>query len=112
MPANFDDKLTIDEHGCLSPAGPLNLAEGEAVLRLDVWVFQDGGACVAVQRDFPDRSRWTTKPDPAEDHKGAMFRPGDATGMGLMVSITAGQTKAFQWTEAITLVGGKGGPDH
>ena len=27
MPANFDDVLTIDEHGCLAPAGPLELAE-------------------------------------------------------------------------------------
>ena len=109
MPANFDDKLTIDGHGCLSPAGPLELAEGETVLRLDIWVFQKGGACMAVQHDFPDRSRWTTNPDPDEDHEGVKFKPGAATGVGLMISMTDGQTTSFHWTEGILLVDGKSG---
>jgi hypothetical protein len=92
MPSgNFDNTLTIDTHGCLSPSGPMELADGETMLRLDVWVFQQEGSCVAVQRDFPDRTKWTTAPDPNEDHAGAKFVPG----------------------EAITLVGGgKGGSDH
>lgn len=47
MPPNFDNVLTIDEHECLSPAGPLELEPGETVLRLDAWVLQPGGACMA-----------------------------------------------------------------
>jgi len=111
MPGNFDDVLTI-KNGCLSPAGPLDLAPGETPVRLDVWVFQAGGACVAIQRVFPDRKtpaaveqiRWTTNPDPKADHTGAMFVPGGATAMALLVSTTAGQRTTFQWTEHITLV--------
>jgi hypothetical protein len=105
MPGNFDDVLTINDHGCLTPAGPLELAADETVVRLDAWVWQDGGACVAVQHDFPDRSRWTITTDPEQNHAGAMFQPGAATAMGLMVSIKGGQKKTFHWTEGITLVG-------
>jgi hypothetical protein len=115
MPAGkFDRELAINDHGCLSPAGPLELDKGETVLRLDVWVFQkDNAACVAVQRVFPDSSRWTTNPDPVEDHKGGPFLPGPATAMALIVSRTAnGQTQAFQWTQGITLFDGKVGSGH
>ena len=112
MPGRFDDSLTIDKDGCLTPSGPLELAAGETVVRLDAWVFQQGGACVAVQRVFPDRSlepagsgRWTANPNPKEDHTGAMFVPGAATAMALMVSrMAAGQTTTFQWTDHVTLV--------
>ena len=101
----FDDQLKIDKDGCLSPAGPLELAPDETPVRLDVWVFQGGGACVAVQRVFPDRSRWASNPDPKADHTGAMFVPGAAKAMALLVSTTAGgQTKTFQWPQDITLV--------
>jgi hypothetical protein len=100
----FDDELTINDHGCLTPAGPLALAPGETPVRLDVWVFQEGGACVAVQHDFPNSSRWTANPDPKADHTGAKFMPGAATGMALLVYTAAGQTKTFQWDEDITLV--------
>jgi hypothetical protein len=114
MPSgNFDDTLTIDGHGCVAPAGPMELADGETMLRLDAWVFQQQGSCVAVQCDFPDRTRWTTAPNPNEDHSGARFVPGDATGMALMVSRTAaGQTEVFQWTETIMLVAGKAVTGH
>ena len=99
----FDDKLTI-KNGCLSPAGPLELAPDETPVRLDAWVFQEGGACVAVQRVFPDRERWTANPDPKADHTGAMFVPGAAKAIALLVSTAAGQTKTFPWTQDITLV--------
>ena len=107
MPVNFDSPLTINDHGCLSPAGPLELAADETVVRLDAWVWQGGGACIAVQHDFPDRSKWTITTDPDQNHSGAMFQPGPATAMGLMVSTRGGQSKTFQWTEGITLVVGK-----
>ena len=105
MGGKFDERLPINDHGCLSPAGPMELAAGETVVRLDAWVFQQGGACVAVQRVFPDNTRWTTDPDPDKDHEGPPFLPGPAKAMALMVSRTAaGQTKAFQWTQDVTLV--------
>ena len=115
MPSgNFDDNLPIDEHKCLSPAGPLTLGVGETPVRLDIWVFQQEGSCVAIQQSFPNPARWTTTPDPHDDHSGAGFVPGLAVGMGLLVTRTsAGQTKVTQWTEGITLVaGGKNGDDH
>jgi hypothetical protein len=104
MPGRFDSPLIINDHGCLTPAGPLELAADETVVRLDAWVWQDGGACVAVQREFPDRAKWTITTDPHQNHTGEMFQPGSATAMGLMVSTRGGQTTTFHWTEGITLV--------
>ena len=107
MPAgNFDKQLTINSQGCLSPAGPMTLDKGETALRLDVWVFQeDNAACVGVQHNFPDSTRWIANPDPVTDHTGPPFRPGPATAMALLVSRTAaGQIWAFQWTQGILLV--------
>ena len=48
MPHNFDSPLKIT-NGCISPTGPLELAPGETPVKLDVWVWQEGGGCVAVQ---------------------------------------------------------------
>jgi hypothetical protein len=109
MTASFDDELLIDEHGCLSPAGPLDLKPGETAVRLDAWVFQmfnDGkdSACAAVQLDFPVPGRWTTNPDPHRDHAGGPFRPGLATGMALLVAKDEkGATRVEQWKKDITL---------
>ncbi|TGQ37226.1 hypothetical protein [Mesorhizobium sp. M00.F.Ca.ET.216.01.1.1] len=104
MPASFDDVLTIDGDGCLSPAGPLVLDPGETVLRFDAWVFQTGGACMAFVLGPFGGTRWTTNPDPHDDHFGDRFQPGPATAMGLMVSKKAtGQTVTFQWTRGILL---------
>ncbi|MCA1439454.1 hypothetical protein I6F07_04310 [Ensifer sp. IC4062] len=108
MPANFDNMLTIDGHGCISPAGPLELREDEAALRLDVWVWQPGGACMAFLGGPFEGKRWAMNPDPHDDHFGDEFRPGPATAMGLMVTRKAnGETTAFHWTEAILLKSGE-----
>jgi hypothetical protein len=104
----FDDQLIINNHGCLTPAGPLDLAAGETVRRLDVWIFQGGGACMAVLRDISG-IRWAVTTDPDENHVGAEFQPGLAVAMGLMVTEKAGEpgepkiTKTFQWSEVIQL---------
>ena len=113
MPSgNFDDELPIND-GCLEPKGPLQLDPGETPLRLDIWVWQKGGACVAVQREFaPNSTRWETHPHPTEDHKGAKFKPGAATGMGVLVTEKGGSTNVIHWTEGVLLVEGKGGTGH
>jgi len=103
MPRNFDSPLKINKDGCLDPTGPLDLAPGETAVRLDIWVWQDNGACVACQRSFPSGEQWTATPDPKQDHTGEMFKPGPATAMAILVSTTAGETKTFQWTEGILL---------
>jgi hypothetical protein len=104
MPGRFDKELEINDHGCLTPAGPLELDRGETVLRLDAWIWQNDGACIAVQFKFPDKNRWEITTDPEESHKGEHFKPGAAAAMGLMVSRMAdGQTKTFQWSDAIFL---------
>ncbi len=105
MPPNFDDKLTIDHHGCVTPAGPLELDKGEKVLRLDAWVIQKHGSCMAFKSGPFDGTRWEINPDPHEDHFGQEFQRGPALGMGLMVSKKAdGETVSFWWSEAIQLV--------
>lgn len=103
---NFDPELMINHHGCITPVGPLDLGEGETVLRLDVWVWQDKSACMAAQRVFPDRKRWKITTDPHEDHVGPDFKPGAAAAMGLMIVKSAdGQTtKTVQWTDAVLLL--------
>jgi hypothetical protein len=102
--ANFYPELEINDHGCLTPAGPMKLAKGEIVLRLDVWIWQDSRACMAVLRDFPQRDRWEIITDAHENHVGSGFRPGAAAAMGIMVTeMENGETKTFQWTDAIFL---------
>jgi hypothetical protein len=115
MSARFDEKLEINGHGCLTPAGPLELADDETAKRLDVWVWQDEGSCVAVQSVFPDRTSWKITTDPDENHVGAKFKPGAATAMGLLVTKTSGgQTRTLHWTTAVLLVDevDEGGEDH
>jgi len=105
MPASFKPELTIDDHGCLTPSGPLGLATGETALRLDIWVFQDGAACMGFLLN-PAGATWTLNPDPHEDHFGDPFRPGAAIGMGLLVKKTASEQPVVeQWDRPITLVG-------
>jgi hypothetical protein len=108
MPANFDPKLKINHHGCLTPAGPLELAEGETVIRLDAWIWQKGGVCVAVQHEFPNRKQWKITTDPEDNHEGAHFEPGAAAAMGIMVvsKVVDGktETKTLQWTDSVLLL--------
>lgn len=104
MPGNFYPELEINDHGCLTPAGPLKLEKGEKVLRLDAWIWQDTCACMSVQRVFPDRDRWSITTDPHEDHVGPGFQPGAAVAMALMVVEKAnGETETYQWTDAVFL---------
>jgi hypothetical protein len=72
MPANFDDVLTIDEHGCLTPAGPLELEPGDEVLRLDAWIIQKSDACMAFVLGPINGEKWTMNPDPP--HR-SLWRP-------------------------------------
>jgi hypothetical protein len=101
--SNFDSPLKINKLGCVDPTGPLSLAPGEKPVRLDIWVWQDGGACVACQRAFRPGRKWKATPIPKEDHTGAMFKPGPATAMAILVSKKAGKTKTYQWVEGILL---------
>ena len=113
MPGSFDEVLTI-EHGCLKPRGPLGLAVGETVLRLDFWIVQDdGAACMGFlpgpegQMNQIPPGRWRMTQDPM--HFGAEFHPGAANGRGLMAKENAqGQVIVEQWVRQINLVG----PDH
>ena len=74
MPGSFDSPLTIDEHGCLT-RGPLGLAEGETVLRLDIWIFQDRAGCMASclaprGNGQGTPGRWRMNQDPQATHFG------------------------------------------
>ena len=102
---NFYPELEINDHGCITPAGPLKLDKGEKVLRLDAWVWQDTSACMAIQRVFPNRDRWEITTDPHEDHVGRSFQPGAAVAMALMViEMANGETETYHWTDAVLLL--------
>jgi hypothetical protein len=116
----FDDVLTINHHGCLSPAGPLGLAAGETVLRFDIWVFQqDRVACIAflpspqgeILPDLPppapqEGGRWKMNPDPDDNHFGKPFQPGAALGTALLVKRVdaTGLIIVEWWNTPISLV--------
>jgi hypothetical protein len=109
MPGSFDAQLKI-VHGCLKPGGPLGLAGGETVLRLDFWIRQDdGAACMGFlpgpegQMNQIPPGRWRMTQDPM--HFGAEFHLGAAIGSGLMVKENAqGQVIVEQWKTDINLV--------
>jgi hypothetical protein len=101
---NFYPELEINDHGCLTPGGPLELDKGEKVLRLDAWIWQDSSACMSVQRVFPNRTRWEITTDPHEDHVGPGFKPGAAVAMALMViEMANGETETYHWTDSVFL---------
>lgn len=101
---NFYPELEINDHGCLTPAGPLELDKGEKILRLDAWIWQDSSACMSVQRVFPDRTSWKITTDPHEDHVGPGFKPGAAVAMALMVIEKAnGENETYHWTDSVFL---------
>ena len=105
MPASFDSELKIDDEGCLvAVRGPTGLEPGETGLRLDAWIFQPGGACVTrvLALSGPE---WTVKPNHHDDHFGAMFEPGPATAVGLMVKKNVkGETIVEKWSRGVTLI--------
>ncbi len=109
MPKNFDEVLTIDADGRISPRGPLNPAADEQIAKLYAWVVQlnpdgTGAACVAAQGEAADLAgdEWTTRPD--APHEGR-FREGAAIGMAVTVSkdLVNGKTRVYWWSETIYL---------
>jgi len=105
MPGSFDRQMTIHaDDGCLTPRGPTGLEASETGLRLDIWIYQDGAACMAFQLN-PSGPRWEMNPKPPNDHPGDRFQPGAAIGKGLMVKKdSAGQVIVEQWDRPINLV--------
>lgn len=106
MPAsNFDDVLTIDGKGEISPRGPLGLKPGETVQKLYAWVFQqnavEDGVCIATQEDPVKLAGpgWTT----GAVQQGS-FQDGGAIGMAVTISRDAGgKTRVYWWSETIYL---------
>ena len=112
MPANFDDMLTIDEYGHVSPRGPLTLGEGETLTEVYAWVAQvngdDTGAfCTAeggpgdVTTGPKGELSWATKADAKHV---SHFRHGDADATGFLVTTGKGGNKReYWWKEKITV---------
>ena len=88
MPGSFDKEMRI-EHGCLKPSGPLGLADGETVLRLDFWIIQDGAACMGflpgpegeMDERPPGNWRMTARPPSYALWRGVPARCGDRDGV-------------------------------
>jgi hypothetical protein len=113
MPGSFDKELVIYGGGYILPRGPLGLAAGETVDRLDIWVFQDSSACMGFLL-APAGDTWTMQLP--YNRFGDAFRPGAAIGMGLIVKKNAaGEAIVEQWNRPINLLpdkGVKGGKGH
>ncbi len=113
MPRNFDEVLTIDADGRISPRGPLNPVEGEEITKLYAWVVQlnpdgTGAACVAAQGNPADLAgdEWTTRADAI--HEGR-FQEGAAIGMAVTFSkdVVNKKTRVYWWSETISIRPGK-----
>jgi hypothetical protein len=118
MPTHFVDKPKINSIRpatkggptlqSLTLGGPVELEEGEKIVRLEVWVWQDECACFAVQRKFPTKGEWGLETDPKR-HVGAGFKADlPATAMALMVTRKVKDGKVvfetYQWTQGVFLV--------
>jgi hypothetical protein len=107
---NFADRMTI-VNGGLKPHGPLDLAEGEVVERIDIWVFQDAAACSGFLKEGDEGlnltlNKWEMNPQYLKDNNfGDDFRPGAAIGMGMLVKRKGKGATAIveQWNKAIIL---------
>jgi hypothetical protein len=111
MSASFLNVILIDGDGHIIPGQrqPLgtieDFKEGVKVLRIEAWVFQGDGACVASVLN-PVGETWEFNPK-LTDYFGPGLRPGGKpSGMGLSVSEKDGRQFVQQWTKPITLVEG------
>jgi len=109
MPPSFDEVLTIDADGRISPRGPLTRAADEQIEKLYAWVIQlnpdgTGAACVATQGEPADLAgeEWWTRADAPH---GGRFREGAAIGMAVTVSkdLVNEKTRVYWWTATIYL---------
>jgi hypothetical protein len=110
MTGSFNSTILIDNNGRIKPGQeqPLDILKGEKkVLRIEAWVRQPGGFCIASQSGPLTGTKWTLDPK-STDHFGNKFEPGTANAMGLMVTeLENGEAQTFWWTrDDITLVSG------
>ena len=115
MPAgNWNPKLPINAgHGFVEwPAGPLVLADGESMVRVEVWVIQEttGAVQMTYQSNFPANPMtwfadqvWYPKPPGYPPWIGGLFKPGAALGTAVAIAMKSNVQSYYWWTQEVEL---------
>src|SRR5262245_55035876 len=120
MPAgNFNPTLPIAGNGFVEwPAGPLLPADGESMVRVEVWVMQKTTGAVQMTYedtvDFPANPRnwtarrvWYPKNMPGyPPWSGGLFKPGAALGIAVAIATKNNVQSYYWWSEEVELVRG------
>lgn len=118
MPAgNFNPTLIISAgSGFVEwPAGPLVPADGESMVRVEVWVMQKttGAVQMTYQDTFlPYPSTWTAdkvwypRPSgyPTVPWTLGLFKPGAALGIAVAIGTTSNVQSYYWWSEEVDLI--------
>ncbi len=117
MPAgNFNPRLPINTStGFVEwPAGPLLPADGESILRVEVWVMQKttGAIQMTFQTNFTPNPRawtadkvWHPKPQSGNPYwSGGLFTRGPALGTAVAIATKNNAQSYYWWSEEVELV--------
>jgi len=107
---NFDQQLNIAGNGFVEwPTGPLVRADGETILRVEVWILQK--YTQSVQMSYQDTfganpsawladKAWYPKP-----WVGGSFVPGPALGIAVLVAMFPTAARNYYWwSEEVELI--------
>jgi len=101
-------------HGFVEwPAGPLVLADGESMVRVEVWLMQEstGAVQMTYQSQFPPNPTswladqvWYPKPQGYPPWTGGLFRPGCALGTAVAIARKGTVQRYYWWTQEVQLL--------
>ena len=112
MPAgNWNPTLPIATNGFVEwPAGPLVLADGESMVRVEAWLMQKTTG--AIQMTYQDKFPGTPNSWIADDvywpsgyapWSGGLFKPGPALGIAVAIAIISNVQSYYWWSEEVGL---------
>lgn len=110
---NWNPTLPIAASGFVEwPAGPLVLADGELMVRVEAWVMQKttGAIQMTFQDVFPtgpvswiaNKVSWP-KPPGFPPWSGGLFQPGPALGIAVAIATKKSVQSYYWWSEEIGL---------
>src|SRR5262249_32091349 len=114
MPANFDDTLPINNGFVEWPQGPLFGADGQKIVRVEVWIMQKsipgtiftGATQITYGTNFPSGAMsWIADqwefPSPWVN---GTFQPGCALGTAVLISTKGINKYYYWWSQDVLLV--------
>jgi len=116
MPAGkWDFQQTLSGGFVVYPAGPINLAPGEMLVRVEAWVMQQRHNAVQMTyQDYPPNSYptrwiaddvWFPRVSPTNETfpPRGPFRRGPALGTAVAIGLLNGQQTYYWWTQEVEL---------